>query len=443
MAKRFFIHKGEWDSIIGRLQELVMANSGEDEFKEIFKLLIAKLYSEKIGSSSYKFRSYRSSKETAKAINALISLAADRWKGIIEEPHLLRLTDEHINVCVEALEKYSILDTSLEVMDSVFEHLVSRAAKGAKGQYFTPRHVIECCVRIIDPSPDEIIIDPACGSGGFLIHALNYIRTNYPSADVEAYCENRLWGFDFEHRAIQVAKALMLIAGDGQANIFRVNSLLLNNIQQISMLEEDKTGIPNLTIEDVVRMRYRKQDGFDVVLTNPPFAGEIKEGSILEGYELYRKGRRLERDVLFLERCIKLLKPGGRIGIVLPYNKLGSQAWAYLREWLYKNLRIVAVLGLGRNTFLPHTHQKASILFGIKRERAIRNIPPEDIIFMISEKEGKDSSGRIINRVKSREEDNIWVKADHDFEEIVEKFHEFVNSKNIVWNKKNGTIPSS
>ena len=105
--------------------------------------------------------------------------------------------------------------------------------------------------------------------------------------------------------------------------------------------------------------------------------------------------------MLFLERCVGLLRPGGRLGIVLPHSKLGGAGWAGLREWLLRRVRVVAVLGLGRNTFLPHTHQKAAVVFGVKREQPARP-EREDIIFLISEKEGKDSRGQIIPRPRSR-----------------------------------------
>ena len=114
---------------------------------------------------------------------------------------------------------------------------------------------------------------------------------------------------------------------------------------------------------------------------------------MLANYEVVRRNRRMERDVLFLERCVQLLRPGGRLGIVLPHNKFGGASWSYLREWLIKRVRVVAVIGLDRNAFLPHTHQKTSILFGVKRQKTIRQPEDEPILFTISESSGKDSAG--------------------------------------------------
>jgi type I restriction enzyme M protein len=196
---------------------------------------------------------------------------------------------------------------------------------------------------------------------------------------------------------------------------------------------ETADELPRLTIEDVLRARSKQFKGFDVVLTNPPFAGEIKEPEILENYQLRRKGRRVERDVLFLERCVRLLRPGGRLAIVLPHNKLGGAMWDYLRQWLLRHMRVVAVLGLGRNTFLPHTHQKTSVVFAVKREKPVRSADSERILFLISEKDGKDSRGQIIQRVGTTEEDPAWIRADHDLDELASRFHDFVTELGIPW----------
>jgi Type I restriction-modification system methyltransferase subunit len=133
--------------------------------------------------------------------------------------------------------------------------------------------------------------------------------------------------------------------------------------------------------------------GFDVVLTNPPFAGDVG-CEYADAYELAR-GHRVERDVLFLERCVELLRPQGRLAIVLPHNKVGAERWAYLRAWLLERVAVVAVVGLGRNTFRPHTSQKACVVIGCKRPKPTRHFRDEEILFFISERDGKDHRGRL------------------------------------------------
>lgn len=434
MSKRHTLRSGDLESVIGRLQELVLANSGEDEFEEIFKLLVAKLLSEIQPELRSNFRVLATPKKTSRAINGLLEEAEMRWTGILNSHPKSNLTEEHLTICVEVLQNQSLLETNLEILDAAFEYLVSQTAKGSKGQYFTPRHVIDCCVRMINPLPHEKVLDPACGSSGFLIHTLNYVRNQNPSLDISQYCEDNLWGCDFDNRALRVAKALMLIVGNSHANLFRVNSLLsTNHISELFDFLPSREATPKCTIEAVVQAKFPNFSGFDVILTNPPFAGEVREQEVLSLYDLADGKKRVERDILFLERCVRLLRPGGRLAVILPHNKFSSPMYAYARDWLIRNLRVVAMLGLGRNTFLPHTHQKASILFGIKREHSSCDADNEDILFLISDKDGKDSRGKFILRPHAQVNDSAWERVEHDLGELTITFKDFVKSHNIPW----------
>lgn len=435
MAKRHIMKDKDLELIIGRLEELVLANSGQDEFEEVFKILIVKLYSELKTNPRLAFRIYDTHKETVEKFNEILARASTEWKGILPSSPLSKLHDEHLVVCMQAIQSVPLLDTDLSVLDAVFEYLVSKSSKGAKGQFFTPRHIIECCVRILRPQPRETIADPACGSGGFLIHSMKYMQTLHPNNSMKEYCSNRIWGFDFDHRAVRIAKALMLIAGDGNSNLYNLNSLLTPEMNMsLSLFDSEEHDVPRLTIEDIMRSNLGATfKGFDIILTNPPFAGEIKEKSILSQYELSRKDRRMERDTLFIERCIDLLKPAGRIAIVLPHNKLGGMSWEYMREWLVRKLRIVSVLGLGRHSFLPHTHQKTGIIFGVKREKSEKKPGTEKILFMVNEREGKDSRGKFILRKGSPDMAPSWDNIDHDFNDIVSLFNNYVADNAISW----------
>ncbi len=181
-----------------------------------------------------------------------------------------------------------------------------------------------------------------------------------------------------------------------------------------------------------VRTRFRSHKGFDVIATNPPFAGEVREGHILEGYESSRGKQRMERDVLFLERCTDLLRPGGRLAIVLPHNKFAVSAWSYVREMLLKKARVIAVVGLGRNTFLPHTHQKASVLFAMKRLPGETVRPNERIFFAISERDGKNSKGQLVRLPDASENDVSWSRVDHDLGQVEREFRGFCAAENIL-----------
>jgi len=425
MAKRHSNRIGNWESLFLRLEELVLANSGEDEFEEVFKLLVAKLWDERTGRD--RFRRYVEDAATFRRIETLLREADKAWPGILDSvaPGLL---PEHLAVCVEALARHTISDAGFEVVDGLFEFLVAKGSKGAKGQYFTPRHVIEFCVRMLKPTVAETVLDPACGSGGFLIHALNYVREGgelRTEAAIRDYCTSKLWGFDVDPRAVRVAKALMVLAGDGSSNIIRLNSLLQPDMGGLFPIAGSGKEGCLLTIEDVCRGRIRRHKGFDVILTNPPFAGEVRERSVLDEYALGRGRERVERDVLFLERCIGLLRPGGRMAIVLPHNKFAVDTWDYARNWLMRKARVLAVVGLGRNTFLPHTHQKASVLFVQRREEGDAPSPEQKVFFAVSERDGKNSKGELVLRAGVAGCLSPWRKIDHDLDDVVKAFDEF------------------
>ena len=151
----------------------------------------------------------------------------------------------------------------------------------------------------------------------------------------------------------------------------------------------------------------------------------MRELELLREYELHHlmRTRRIERDALFLERCIELLKPGGRLAIVLPENKLGSEMWTHLRKWLISKTRVLAVVSLPRAVFMPHTSQKTSILFAQKRSNRDKPDMAEKTFFAISERGGKDSRGVPIYRPSLKDNGAAaWSTLDHDFENILKAY---------------------
>jgi type I restriction enzyme M protein len=281
------------------------------------------------------------------------------------------------------------MGSNLRIMDDAFEYLLPTEAKKKKGQFFTPRHVVEMCVRMLNPKQHEYVMDPACGSAGFLLHAMDWC---YPAKDHDAreqrkfkYASKFLWGIDFETRAAKTSRALMLIAGDGHTNIFGpdVSSLdpttwyetasgqaLMYGLRQAKLTARKIPDHEMLKDEDH-GWEYFEDLKFDVIMTNPPFAGEMKDRKMLAHYELAKpalkrakdKAPKEERDVLFIERVLKMLKPGGRAAIVLPQGKFNNSSLAFIREWILKKARLLAVVGLHPNTFKPHTGTKTSVLF--------------------------------------------------------------------------------
>ena len=194
MAKRHWNRKGDLESMFLRLEELVLANSGEDDFEEVFKLLVAKLWDERSGNEP-RFFARKSEAETFETVRGLLRETENAWPGILNSDTQPRLRPEHLHVCVDALSQHSLTCKDFHVLDGFFEYLVSRGAKGSKGQYFTPRHVVEFCVQALRPTKDDIVCDPGCGSGGFLLHTLNFVqeRERLSSAELREYCKSNIW----------------------------------------------------------------------------------------------------------------------------------------------------------------------------------------------------------------------------------------------------------
>ena len=387
--------------IVQDLEELVLADSGKGAFNEIFKLIFAKIWDEKEAHENrtdevVEFRKAGDPNITFDRINNLFHKACEKWSGIFIQGEKIELSKRHLQVCIGPIEGVRLMGSNLRIMDDAFEYLLPHEAKKNKGQFFTPRHVIEMCVRMLNPTRKEYVMDPACGSGGFLLHAMEWCypatNNNQREQRKHLYAAKYLWGIDFEQRAAKTSRALMLIAGDGHTNIFGpdVNSLdprtwyengpgqaLMNGLRQARLTAKRIPENEALTDDDKA-WEYFDELKFDVVLANPPFAGEIKDRKILMQYELAkpalkragdRKSPKEERDVLFIERILTMLKPGGRAAIVLPQGKFNNSSLVFIREWILKKARLLAVVGLHPNTFKPHTGTKTSVLFVQKYTR--------------------------------------------------------------------------
>lgn len=414
------------------LEDTVLANAGVSAFEEIFKLIFAKLYDEffKADDDTMEFRTTTATpQEQKERLSGLFKKASAEWADIFSASDKIELTPEALIAVASAFQTKKFFDADLDVIDAAFEYMINPEQKGDKGQYFTPRPVVKMCVNMLNPKPVEKVLDPACGPGGFLIHSLHWVYEHYLKPRFKNnlakrkfdYANSRLFGIDFDPRLSRVAKAMMLIAGDGRSNIYRVSSL--DSREWINRTD----GLVG-AIQDSM---------FDLIMTNPPFAGSISQPEILGGYDLAYKGdhtknkrlNKLTRDVLFIERCLRFLKPGGRMAIVLPQGNLNNTSAEYIRTWAMEKARILAVVGLHVNTFKPFTGTKTSVLFLRKwaeNEELVNDYP---IFMAVNEKPVKDNSGNYIFKKNS---DGTYVSGqqgkriiDHDMDEITAGFIEF------------------
>lgn len=366
-------------NIILDLEELVLGNAGVDPFEEIFKLIYAKLYDEwkGINNAGYQLEFFvgdRSPGRVKRAIGNLLDGSVRQWSGVFEPTDTIELRDDHLKVCVSFLEKVKLFNSNLRIIDEAFEYLIPQVSKKKEGQFFTPRVVEDMIVEMLNPKHDEFVVDPACGSAGFLLHSVMWVaggvitgRELPPAA--KSFAQNNIIGIDFAKRVVKIAKAINLIVGDGKSHIYKDNSLAPH-----TWSDETKTGLrprlqrfPTDPQKDRENSRTFLHFDFDILMTNPPFAGTVKERPILRLYELSEKDGRLVgkvgRHILFLNRSLQFIRPGGRMAIVLPQGLLSNTRAEYIRRFVIDQARILAVVGLHVNTFQPHTGTKTSVLF--------------------------------------------------------------------------------
>jgi type I restriction enzyme M protein len=350
------------------LEELVLGNAGVDPFEEIFKLIYAKLYDEwnGIDDPSYRLEFFvgdRSPEQVRKAIGDLLKEVKHQWSGVFEPTDEIELRDEHLKVCVSFLQKIKLFNSNLQIIDEAFEYLIPQVSKKKEGQFFTPRPVEDMVVSMLNPKPYEFVIDPACGSAGFLLHSVMWVAggkitgKELPPA-ARNFAQNNIVGIDFAKKPVKIAKAINLIVGDGRSHVYKSNSLAPQTWE-----DETNAGLrPRLLrFKDGERDRENREKfihlDFDLLMTNPPFAGTVKEREMLRLYNLSEKNGRLVnkigRHILFLERSLQFIRPGGRMAIVLPQGLLNNTNAEYIRRFVIDEARILAVVGLHGNTFKP------------------------------------------------------------------------------------------
>ncbi|MEN9480148.1 MAG: hypothetical protein RLZZ298_1543 [Pseudomonadota bacterium] len=414
--------------LILEMEDEVLANAGVDVFEELFKLIFTKLFDEMESGRDKKrhlvFKNYGDTETELKAkIQDLFDKARKKWKGIFSEDAKIDLTPSHLAVCVASLEKVKLFNSNLDVVDEAFEYLINKSSKGEKGQYFTPRYVIDMCVKMLNPQEHETLIDTAAGSCGFPVHGIFHVweqimkeeglnkshlfTTEKKPARCENYVREKVFAIDFDEKAVRVGRTLNLIAGDGETNVLHLNTL---DYERWSEKTDDKNWLKTYSqgwfrLDDLKTERSSNRDfGFDILMANPPFAGDIKETRILARYELGKKpdGKHqsaVGRDILFIERNLSFVKPGGRLALVLPQGRFNNSSDKRIREYMAEHCRILAVVGLHGNVFKPHTGTKTSVIFLQKWNDnpaagdLCRRVDDYPIFFATMREPSKDNSG--------------------------------------------------
>lgn len=426
--------------LVIEMEDEVLANAGVDVFEELFQLIFTKLYDEMESTRNkerhLEFRNYGDTESELKAkIQALFDKAKSKWEGVFAESSKINLSPSHLAICVSSLEEVKLFNSNLDVVDEAFEYLINKSSKGEKGQYFTPRYVIDMCVKMLDPKPSETVIDTAAGSCGFPVHAIFHVwekqlkekgleRSHLFTAEQKLpeqldYVQEKVFAIDFDEKAVRVARTLNLIAGDGQTNVLHLNTLDYERWDDFTKDEawSDIYGIGWKKLRKLRKTKEQNRDfGFDVLMANPPFAGDIKETRILTRYELGKnsKGKqqtKVGRDILFIERNLDFLKDGGRMAIVLPQGRFNNSSDKYIRDFIAEHCRILAVVGLHGNVFKPHTGTKTSVLFVQKwHDELCPKVDDYPIFFATMQSPSKDNSG---DKIYVKNADGVPVLDEH------------------------------
>lgn len=382
-------------------------------FDEISKLLFCKLQDEKESSITkkgepYKFQvgTYETADEVFNRINAIYQAAKQKDSEVFKDD--IRLEPKVVYSVVEHLQSINFNKTDLDTKGVAFERFMEDFFRGKMGQFFTPRELIRFCVRMLNPQTNEILLDPACGSGGFLLNAMDLVRERaeqeYGDDPVEAYrawhdfARDNIYGIDINDQIARVCKMNMILHDDGHTNVISIDSL--TDMQEINRIH-----------------RKFAENTFDLILTNPPFGAIVKqtEKPYLRKYVLGKDRKAQKTEILFIERCLEFLRPGtGRLGIILPDGILTNSSLQYVRDFIMERTQILAVVSLPQFAFTHFGAGVKSSLVFLRKKAEGEKLETSPIFMAIAEHIGYDATGRKIPQ--------------NDLDTIAEEYHRFVSS---------------
>lgn len=377
-------------------------------FDEVSKLLFCKLKDEKDTPKGkpYKFQigTHETAEEVFKRIDEIYQKAKQQDAEVFKED--IRLDPKIVYSVVEHLQGINFNRTDLDTKGVAFETFMTDFFKGKMGQFFTPREIIRFMVKMLNPTKDDLVLDPAAGSGGFLLNSMDNVReyadSNYDEREAwehwHNFAQNNLYGIEINDQIARVCKMNMIIHDDGHTNVISTDAL-----EDIEKINEIHRGF--------------KKDHFDIVLTNPPFGAVVKatEKNYLDKYDLgakHKKRKSQKTEILFIERAIDFVKPGsGRIGIVLPDGILTNSSLQYVRDYIMERCQILAIVSLPQFAFSHYgAGVKASLVF-LRRKAEGEELGNYPIFMAIAEHIGYDATGR--------------KDPENDLDKILEEYKKF------------------
>jgi type I restriction enzyme M protein len=430
------------DNLLKRFEEIhdyIYSNDGlspQQTLEEFIKILFIKICDENNPKSQFSITTEewndlkigKSIPSFVERIATLFEQTKQFYQDIFDSDDRIRLSALSLGFTIHKLQSTSLLNSSQDAKGLAFQKFLTHREKDGRGQFFTPEPIIDFCVEMMQPKLEETILDPACGSGGFLMSALKYLQENNQNMDNQRIIKQNIFGLDINKSIVRIAKMKLLLEANVKTNLFCTNSL------------EDLA-----TVKQVVG----QSDGFDLILANPPFGAKINHTTTLQLFDLghkwlndnglYRKSKTLHNhqstEILFIERCLDLLREGGRMAIVLPNGNFENPSLEYLRYYIKLKTKILAIINLPQETFIPYgTGVKTSLLFLQKdSSNPIRQYP---IFFGRVTKLGyqgnkngtpiykKDATGQPL---KNKQKEGI---LEEDFSELVQLYKNFLQGQN-------------
>lgn len=447
MNSLFDLPLSKEDNLLKRFEEIhdyIYSNDGlspQQTLEEFVKILFIKIFDESTNTglfhiSATEWNDLSKGKPAQLFIDRIATLFAqtqETYKDVFETDDRIRISALALGYTTNKLQTVSLSNSSQDAKGLAFQKFLTHHEKDGSGQFFTPEPVIDFCVEMMQPKPYETIIDPACGSGGFIMSALKYLQKNYRDIDCQEIVSKNIFGIDINKSIARIAKMKLLLEANGKANILCANSL------------EDL---------DSLKLVIKQQEGFDLLLANPPFGAKINNPTSLRLFDLGHKWTNSQREekisyqktnalhnnqsveVLFIERCLDLLKEGGRMAIVLPNGNFENPSLEYLRYYIKLRAKILAIINLPQETFIPFgTGVKTSLLF-IEKDTP-NQVKQYPIFFGRVKNLGyqgnrnatplyrKDKFGQVLYN------DNGQPILDEDFSEIVAQYKAFQKGSNI------------
>jgi len=408
--EEFRYKKGDlnWDLKVLEKQELIRALKKSHDtlwaggkrnptvaFDELAKIIFVKIRDEKRGRKDgeyydFQIKTHESAENVFKRLSAIYQEAKEKDPEIFREN--LKIEPEELYTVVGHLQGLSLNKTDLDTKGVAFEQFMEDFFKGKSGQYFTPREIVNFAIKMMDIKNDDLVLDPACGSGGFLLHSLDKVRNEakeyFKNDPAEQYrywhdfAANNLFGIEINDSIARVAKMNMIIHDDGHTNVIGFDAL-----EDIDEMNRKNPGFD--------------ENRFDIIVTNPPFGANVKasEHPYLERFELGRNGSRnranQNTEVLFIERCIDFLKSGiGKMAIILPDGILTNSSLQYVRDFLMEKTQILAIVSLPQFTFTHFGAGVKSSLVFVRKKMEKEKLDKYPIFMAIAEHIGYDAAGR-------------------------------------------------